>query len=117
MENFIQQRLESDIKKAQSLAQWMKLIRIVLAVAIAVSYFFFKAWLAEILLFAVVVLLLFPLGFFDVFIQKLLEYNTQIMEDRLRLNANEANQHFQKLFDKVETLEIMQDDYYSDRDL
>ncbi|WP_119394482.1 hypothetical protein [Salinibius halmophilus] len=115
MGKFDQKLLESDIEVALKFCKWMKNFRFILAAAIVVSYFFFKDWLAEILLVAVLILLLFPLGFFDVFIQKLLEYNTQILEDRLRLNATEANQHFQKLFDKVESLEIMQDDYYNDR--
>lgn len=44
-------------------------------------------WLQELLLVTVIVTLQAPLGFFDVFIQKLFEYNTFLAEDRQLLNA------------------------------
>mgnify|MGYP005750409087 CR=1 FL=1 len=93
--------LESEIQTAMNLSGWAKFIKVALAILVVLSYFFFKDWLIEIIVIAVVVALIFPLGFFDVFIQKLLEYNTQTIEERQILNANEANNHFEKIYKKI----------------
>jgi hypothetical protein len=94
-------QLESDIQSALKLYGWVKLLKIVLALLVALSYFFFPGWLLELIVVSVVISLVLPLGFFDVFIQKLLEYNTQKTEERQILNAKEANEHFEKLYKKV----------------
>ena len=65
------------------------------------AYFSASDWLIDILVFSVVFSLVLPLGFFAVFIQKLLEYNTQMVESRMILNANEANETFTKVFEKL----------------
>jgi hypothetical protein len=94
-------QLESDIQAALQLCVWVKVLKIFLALLVALSYFFFPGWLLEVIVVAVIMSLVLPLGFFDVFIQKLLEYNTQKSEERQILNAREANEHFEKLYKKV----------------
>lgn len=94
-------QLESDIQSALKLYGWMKFLKIVLALLVVLSYFFFPDWLGELIVISVVISLVLPLGFFDVFIQKLLEYNTQRTEERQILNAKEANEHFENLYKKV----------------
>lgn len=94
-------QLESDIQSALKLFGWVKFLKIVLALFVVLSYFFFPYWLGELIVISVVIFLVFPLGFFDVFIQKLLEYNTQKTEERQILNAKEANEYFENLYKKV----------------
>lgn len=94
-------QLESDIQSALKLYGWVKLLKIALALLVVLSYFFFPGWLLEFIVVSVVISLVLPLGFFDVFIQKLLEYNTQKTEERQILNAKEANDHFEKLYKKA----------------
>lgn len=94
--------LVNEIQTAMNLSGWVKLIKVALAIIVVLSYFFFKDWLLEIIVLSVVFSLIIPLGFFDVFIQKLLEYNTQTLEDRQVLNANQANEHFEKIYSKFE---------------
>lgn len=94
--------LENEIQTAMNLSGWAKFIKVTLAILVVLSYFFFKDWLIEIIVISVVFSLIIPLGFFDVFIQKLLEYNTQTVEDRQILNANQANEHFEKIYNKID---------------
>ncbi|HCU65188.1 MAG TPA: hypothetical protein DF774_05435 [Rheinheimera sp.] len=94
-------QLESDIQSALKLCGWVKFLKIVLALLVLLSYFFFPDWLGKLIVISVVISLVLPLGFFDVFIQKLLEYNTQKTEERQTLNAKEANEHFDNLYKRV----------------
>jgi len=93
--------LENEIQTAMNLSGWTKFIKVALAILVVLSYFFFKDLLIEIIVISVVFSLIIPLGFFDVFIQKLLEYNTQTIEERQILNANQANEHFEKIYNKI----------------
>lgn len=94
--------LENDIKSAMKLNGFVKFIKISLAFLIFISYAFFEQWLTEIIVISVIISLILPLGFFDVFIQKLLEYNTQTIEERQSLNAQETNEHFENIYNKIE---------------
>jgi len=94
-------QLESDIQSALKLYGWVKILKIALAFLVILSYFLFIDWLLEIMVVAVTISLVLPLGFFDVFIQKSLEYNIQKSEERQILNANEANEHFENLYKKI----------------
>ena len=102
MNNFNHTLLEDDIQSALKLSGWVKLLKISLAVLIVAFYFFLSEWLTEIIVISVVITLILPLGFFDVFIQKLLEYNTQKVEERQVLNAAEANEHFEKIYERLD---------------
>jgi c-di-AMP phosphodiesterase-like protein len=101
MDNFNHTLLEDDIRLAKKIFGLVKLLKISLALLVLISYFFLSEWLTEIIIISVVVILIFPLDYFDVFIQKLVEYNTQKLEERQTLNANEANKYFDKIFNKI----------------
>jgi hypothetical protein len=96
--------LSGEIKSAMSFASASKWLKVILAICVVFAYFTDAEWLTEVIVISVVVSLILPLGFFDVFIQKLLEYNTQKIEERQILNATEANKHFEKLYKKLERL-------------
>ncbi|MCH2058124.1 MAG: hypothetical protein MK214_16220 [Thalassotalea sp.] len=93
--------LEKEIQSALKICLLFKYLKIVLALVLISCYFYFPEWLLELLTLSVVISLTIPLSFFDSFIQKLLEYNTQTIEDRILLNVNEANEHFEKLYKKT----------------
>lgn len=93
--------IAGDIELAMKLYTAVKWFKILLAFIVCFLYFIESDWLIEIIVLISVVTLILPLGFFDVFIQKLLEYNTQKMEERQILNAEEANEHFAKLYKKL----------------
>ena len=89
--------IKNDVEASIKLSSFVKWLKIILAAIICIAYFTHSSWLNELLVVAVVISLIIPLGFFDVFIQKSLEYNTQTLEDRIFLNAKEANEHFSKI--------------------
>lgn len=96
--------LEGDIGTALKLCNWVKTLKVILAFLILLSYFFFPGLLLDVIVVSLIISLLLPLGFFDVFMQKLLEYNTQKVEERQLLNASEANEHFEKIYKKISGL-------------
>lgn len=102
MRDFNEKMLTGDIESALSFTSVSKWLKLILAVIVIFAYFTEAVWLTEIIVISVVVSLVIPLGFFDVFIQKLLEYNTQKVEERQILNATEANEHFEYLYKKVD---------------
>lgn len=100
MNNIKYVQLESDIQSAVKLCSWVKYLKITLSLLVLLSYFFFSDWLIEVMVVALIFSLILPMGFFDVFIQKLLEYNNQKLEERQLLNSTEANENFDKLYKK-----------------
>ena len=80
MKDFDQQIQEGEIKLAMKLATTMKWARNFLAAIIAFAYLGGYSWAMDAVIVAVILLLVVPLGFFDVFIQKLVEYNTETLE-------------------------------------
>lgn len=101
MDNFKSSVMTGEIASAMKLCSYVKWFKVILAVVVSIAYLVGSPWLAEILIVAVVTSLILPLGFFDVFIQKLLEYNTQLLEERVQLNANETNTHLESLNRKI----------------
>ena len=98
--------LTSDIQSSIKLSLIAKFLKVSLSLIIIIAYFIDVQWLNEIIIITVVLNLLLPMNFFDVFIQKLLEYNTQKIEERQLLNANEANKIFSDFQEKLEKLEL-----------
>jgi fatty acid desaturase len=101
MKNLSEIVLTGDVELAKKLALITTWLKIILATLVILAYFSDSTWLSEIIVISVVVSLIAPLGFFNVFIQALLEYNTTKLENRQNLNAQEANEHFEKLYKKV----------------
>lgn len=97
--------LESDIRLAMRFSHAFKIARALAGGAVIGSYFFYPEVLLGALTVAVVLLVFFPLGFFDVFIQKLLEYNTSLLEERASLNAREANEALSDFEERIRMLE------------
>jgi len=101
MRKYTEEALTGDIKLAMRMAVTVKVIKIILAALLVLAYLYESSWSHEILVISVIISLVLPLGFFDVFIQKLLEYNTQKLEKRQVLNAQEANKHFEDIYAKL----------------
>ena len=99
-----EQQHKDNIQQALKLCRYVKWLKVMLAFAVATAYFSGFEWLPELMIIALLICLVLPLGFFDVFIQKLLEYNTRLLEERQRLNAEETNKHFDKAFSKIERI-------------
>jgi len=105
MDEISKKWIEDDVKSALRLCSIWKWVKIALAIIICIAYLIESSWLSEILIVSVLVLLFLPLGFFDAFFQKLLEYNIQLIEDRQVLNAKEVNKHFEEAFQRISDLE------------
>ena len=104
MPDFKETLMTEEIKSALKVCSVTKTIRIILALVICVSYVYADKWIIDAVLISLLFLLLFTLSFFGVFIQKLLEYNTQKMEERISLNADETNKALSDAFDEIEKL-------------
>lgn len=94
--------LQDFVSSAKRYCVVTTVIKILLAIIIAIAYFIESSWLIELVVLAVVFSLLLPLGFYGAFIENLIEYNTSTLEDRVLLNANEANEALTKMHEKVE---------------
>jgi len=97
---------ENNIKISRSFSLFTKIFKILLALILCYLYFSNNELLKDFLVIGFVLALILPLSFFDIFIQKLLEYNTQKLEERQLLNANEANQTFTDFQEKIDKLEL-----------
>ena len=100
MKNIGEEMLEGDIKLSMSLFKGIKFLKLIFSIFLIILYFLDSSWFVEFLLISVVLTLVSPIGFFDVFIQKLLEYNTQKLEMRMQLNAEETNKAFEDIYNK-----------------
>ncbi len=96
--------LEQDVRSALSWAKTFKYCRFILAIAIALAYWQNFSFLTELLVFSILLLLFLPMGFTDTFFEKHLEYNTVLLENRQKLNAEEANEYFTKAFNEIEQI-------------
>ncbi|WP_299595646.1 hypothetical protein [uncultured Microbulbifer sp.] len=105
MKNIVENLKKEEIESALIWYRVMKWVKVALAIILVWAYFADFRWLSEILYISVILLLFLPLGFFDTFISELLEYNTGAIEKRQLLNANEANEHFSAVFERVKSLE------------
>ncbi|MBC3764624.1 hypothetical protein [Neptunicella marina] len=101
MRDIQEEMLTGEIKSSKGFVSASKWLKVSLACLVVCAYFTDAAWLTDVIVFSVVLSLILPLVFFDVFIQKLLEYNTLKVQERQVFNAKEANEHFEKLYKKV----------------
>lgn len=95
---------EQDVKAAIKFAKTCKYFKISLGLLIAICYFWYPSLLLELVVTATIVSLLLPMGFSDTFLEKLIEYERSLLEERQILNANEANDHFKRLFDRTDKI-------------
>lgn len=93
---------EGEIELAMRLFLLMKWLRYLLAAAVAFAYFGGHDWAMDAVIVSIILLLAAPLGFFDVFIQKLVEYNASTIDGRLKLNAEQANRAFADVHRKID---------------
>jgi hypothetical protein len=100
MQELEKEYLEGNVSSARTLAKLTMWLKCGLAATLAIGYFVEFSWLYEMVILSVIISLVLPLGFFGAFFENLIEYNTQLVEDRQSLNAKEANQHFKKAFKK-----------------
>lgn len=105
MNRLTETMFKGDIELAQRFTGWTQTLKILLALAVCIAYFMHSPWLMELLVFSVVVSLISSLEFFGVYIEKLLEYNTQFLEERQTRNAHEANEYFKQIEERLERLE------------
>ena len=107
LEDFESLERTQDIKRSKQLHTGLKVIKWGLVAALGYAYFRDQIWLVDIIVFSIAFALVFPLGFFDVFIQRLLEYNTQAIEQRQHQHAEEANHYFNDMHKRIEALELV----------
>ena len=105
MQEFEKELLEGNVSSPKTASIFTIWLKCGLAVALAAGYFFDFSWLYEMVIVSLIISLVLPLGFFGVFFENLIEYNTQLLEDRQRLNAKEANKHFTEIFERIQALE------------
>ena len=106
MKNLTESVVQHDIELSKKLNNVVKGAKFVIAVAICWLYAINSVWLTEALIVGLLLTLISPMGFFDVFIQRLLEYNTQAIEERQVLNTTQANQQFEKVYAKLENRDV-----------
>ncbi|WP_198305878.1 hypothetical protein [Arcobacter vandammei] len=68
-------------------------IRLLLVASIIFSYFYKPEWFDILVIITLIQIALFPNNLYGAFIENLVEYNTQTLEDRILLNANETNKY------------------------
>ena len=96
---------EQSIKLAKGFATAYKFVRLLIAFVLIVGWLGEYSWLKEAVIVSLVILLIASMGFFDVFIQELVEYNAASLEKRQILNASEANLAFERLERRIGSLE------------
>lgn len=104
MNMFSQDFIKAEAASAMNFHFVTKALKLILAVIVCVAYFMGSSWLIDVIVVSVVVSLILPMGFFDTFIQKHHEYNTLVTDERMLLNANESNKHFEKIFQEIKSL-------------
>lgn len=98
-------KIESQLKTAMSLMRTIQFLKILLAMILTISYFYYHEWLTEILVASVVVVLILPLGFFDGYITSLLEYHNHLVRESQDHRAKALETVFKEVADKIELLE------------
>lgn len=101
----IDTEFKGSVELAKTFTGWTQAFKVLLALVISIAYFMHSPWLMELLVFSVLVSLISSLEFFGVYIEKLLEYNTQFLEERQTRNAHEANEYFKEITDRITRLE------------
>lgn len=84
---------EQLIKSSRKTSLILYFIRIILVICVTLSYFYKIEWFDILVIITLIQIALFPNNLYGAFIENLVEYNTQTLEDRILLNANETNKY------------------------
>ncbi len=84
---------EQLIKSSRKTLLILYFIRLTLVTCVTLSYFYKAEWFDILLIITLIQIALFPNNFYGAFIENLVEYNTQTLEDRILLNAKETNKY------------------------
>ncbi|HJE03678.1 MAG TPA: hypothetical protein K8U92_07355 [Aliarcobacter thereius] len=84
---------EGLIKSSRRTLLILYFIRLALVASVIYSYFYNPEWFDILVIITLVQIALFPNNFYGAFIENLVEYNTQTIEERLLLNAKEINNY------------------------
>ena len=98
-------RLEIQLKTAMSLMRASQILKILLAVVLGITYFYYHEWLTEVLVASVILVLVLPLGFFDGYITTLLEYHNSLVRESQEERAEIIQKFNQEVTHKIESLE------------
>ncbi|MFX4277632.1 hypothetical protein ACOL3G_07145 [Aliarcobacter butzleri] len=88
--------LELVVSSSRKTSFLLYLIRIILVICVVLSYFYRQDWFDILVIITLIQIALFPNNFYGAFIENLVEYNTQVLEDRIVLNANETNKYLKE---------------------
>lgn len=88
--------LELVVSSSRKTSFVLYLIRIILVICVVLSYFYKQDWFDILVIITLIQIALFPNNFYGAFIENLVEYNTQVLEDRIVLNANETNKYLKE---------------------
>lgn len=88
--------LEDLIKSSMKTIRLIYIFKIILFGLILLSYYFKPEWVEILLIITLFFIILFPMNFYGAFIENLVEYNTQALEERIIKNAQETNEYFIK---------------------
>ncbi|MCT7565223.1 hypothetical protein N5T96_02600 [Aliarcobacter butzleri] len=89
-------KLEQLVEKSKIMMIKIYLFKVILVICLILAYFLKPEWLDIVILITLVSIVLFPMNFYGAFIENLVEYNAQKLEDRVVLNAKEINKYFEE---------------------
>ncbi len=95
----------NDVRLSLKFVKTIKYAKLILAIFLALAYFYKPEFIVEILVVGMVLSLVLPLGFSDTYLEKLIELRAAETDERQTSNATEANKHFATIFEKIEKVE------------
>ena len=101
----IKEETDEEMKLVVKFAKTLKYLKIVLAFLLVGAYFYKPHYLTELLAIGLFISLLLPQGFVDTYLEKLINLRAAETDERQILNANETNEHFSFVFDRIDKLE------------
>lgn len=84
---------KNNIESSMKSIKFLYFLKVTLLVLVVLSYIYKPEWFDILVIIILSTLILFPMNFYGAFIEFLLEYNTQTLEERIIKNANETNKY------------------------
>lgn len=88
--------IRTNIESSMKTIKFFYFLKILLLTLIILSYYFKPMWFDILIIITLAMIIFFPMNFYGAFIEFLLEYNTQTLEERILKNANETNDYLNK---------------------